>query len=201
MSQRPNLGTKNVLLISGKRTCGKDTCTEIAKQYFESKRLKVSVVSFARILKELFCRDTGYDLDRMLNDYRYKEDHRYELTSYFIKMRKEKGVDFFCNHLMAHIEQTGYNLYIVSDLRLKSDFEAFKKSPYNKFIIRVNSTDESKKKRGWVAKECDNDFTEIDLDDCTEFNKIFNNDSSLQQLKTDVIIWIEDTMIPSIAAI
>ena len=57
---------KHVFLISGKRTCGKDTLANILDEIFTKKNFKVLKMSFAKILKECFCKDCGYNLEKML---------------------------------------------------------------------------------------------------------------------------------------
>lgn len=187
---------KKIFLISGKRTSGKDTCTDIIKKYFEAEGLNVCVISFAKILKECFCRDKNYDFDRMLNDYKYKEERRDEMTLYFLEMRKEKGEYFFCNYLMEYIDQSHHDMYIISDLRLRSDLEMIEKSTYSKYIVRVNATEDSKRQRGWTPKECDKEFTETDLDECTRFDIIFDNNSSLLDLECNITSWIHQICNP-----
>lgn len=172
------MSKKHIFLVSGKRTCGKDTCTEILNRYFESKgNTDVMILGFAKILKECFCKDTGSDFDRMMKDYPYKEAKRTQMTEYFVKMREEKGHDYFSKCLIQCIESSSADIYIISDLRLKCDFDAFKSksATYDMKFIRVRATDESKILRGWTAKDCDNDFTETDLDRCKEFDKYFDD--------------------------
>lgn len=181
---------KIVFLISGKRTVGKDTVTEIIKNYLTELNYDVCLLSFSGILKESFSRDKGYDLNRLMNDYVYKENHREEMTEYFMNMRKEYGDGHFRRELMKKINETDYDVYIVSDLRLMSDAIAFMRSPYKNIIVRIEASEESKKKRGWVKKSCDDDFTETDLDNYQNFDKVFNNDGSMSELFATVRQWM-----------
>ena len=114
------------------------------------------------------------------------------MTKYFEQMREQKGFNFFSNHLIKQIEESSHDLYIISDLRLKCDFQAFSMTKqFKSHFIRVNAKTESKMKRGWFLKECDSHFTEIHLDDCKEWDVIFNNDDTIDQLKHEVVKWLE----------
>ncbi|VBB17568.1 hypothetical protein YASMINEVIRUS_30 [Yasminevirus sp. GU-2018] len=214
-----------ILMISGKRTCGKDTVAKIIVDYLTSLaeiipktafklgfnvedniNKMVEVMSFAKALKKTFCSDLGYDFDRMMNDYDYKEEHRADMTNYFMKMRYIEGEDYFSNILIDDIlskHKYDSRIVIVSDLRLKGDLERFRelergllekelegdseRCSYKVVVIRVNSTEESKSKRGWHKKRCDSDFTETDLDDCTDFDFVIDNDGTLEELKNKVL--------------
>ena len=71
-------------------------------------------------------------------------------------------------------------------MRLKKEYAFFEK--HNAFKIRVNSDYENRAKRGTIVK--DNDLTETDLDDVTNWDFVIDNNSSYEDLvkKTDILI-------------
>jgi phosphomevalonate kinase len=183
---------KRIILISGKRTCGKDTITKIISNELIELGYNVCVMSYAGIVKENFSRDSKICYEKLMNNYAYKELHRDKMTNYFIKMRNEKGEDYFSKKLMNKIDESDYDFYIISDLRLKIDAEAFEKSLYDYLMIRVSSTNESRTKRGWMFDSIDKHFTETELDDYKYFDKIIQNDGSLDELTEHVKSWTSD---------
>lgn len=192
-----NTNKKTVIMVSGKRTCGKDTITGILNKIAISKGLSVSTVSFAGFFKECYCDNTGAELNRLLTDYKYKEDKRSDMLQYFTKIREEKGHDFFCNKVIDNITKSNFDICVISDLRLTNDLKIISKynDKINFILIRVNSKIESRKKRGWTHKECDNDPTETDLDTYDKFDKIFDNDGTIEDLEIVVKKWFDSIVI------
>lgn len=192
LSDVKTIKLKRIIVISGKRTCGKDTVTKIINDKLVELDYDVCLMSYSGIMKESFSRDAKLCYEKLMNNYAYKELHRDKMTKYFIKMRKEKGDDYFSKKLMEKIDKTDFDFYVVSDLRLRIDAEAFEKSLYNYVMIRISSTNESRSKRGWNHESIDEHFTETDLDDYKYFDEIFRNDGSLDELTEHVRSWTSD---------
>ena len=180
---------KQIFLISGKRTCGKDITTTFIKKYFEELGLKVNVASFANEFKRLFCLETGLDFDRMLNDYKYKEIYRDKMVDRYTEMHEQYGEDYFCNLLLENIKTTQADIFIIPDFRLKIEMKMFlrlDKKEYEVKTIRVNAILETRIKRGWIQKPCDKGFTETELDDYKDFDIIIDNDGTLDELEKKI---------------
>lgn len=126
---------KQIIIISGKRTSGKDTITDIIIDYLREKKFKVCQLSFGGILKENFSHDCKFDYDRLMNDYAYKESHRDKMIEYFTNMRNTHGNDYFSKEIMKRIDTAEYDFYIISDLRLRCDAIVFEQSSYNYVIF------------------------------------------------------------------
>lgn len=212
---------KNIILISGKRTCGKDTAALFIQQHLISKGKTTDITGFGRALKLSFCKNQSHlisnqshltssqghltssrsepcDFARLMNDYVYKEQYREALTEYFINMKNIKGEDYFVNEVIKYIDNSDYNNYIVSDLRFMYEVKAFRSlnpTLYKVIMVRVNSTIESRMKRGWIEKSCDSDFLEIGLDNCMDFNIIVDNDNTIDDLKQRLLVLIDDILI------
>ena len=52
---------KKIILISGKRTCGKDTSAKIISDYYSEKNYKVCTIGFAQITKMCYCKEYNVD--------------------------------------------------------------------------------------------------------------------------------------------
>lgn len=181
-----------IILISGKRTCGKDTVADIIKRYLLSIGKTVDTASFGKACKSGYCKKYSHDLDRMLTDYTYKESHREELTKYFVNMRETKGDDYFLKKVIKQIDQSTCEYVLISDLRVQCEVDTFRALERKVIMIRVNSTIESRKQRGWVEKECDNHFSETELDTYDGFDFVVNNDDTIDKLTITVLRYIND---------
>lgn len=69
------------------------------------------------------------------------------------------------------------SIIIVSDIRRKTDIQFFKNENYDIKTVRIEASDEVRKKRGWIFQEGVDDVqSECDLDNYEEWDfKIDNN--------------------------
>ncbi|EAW09078.1 phosphoribosyl transferase domain protein [Aspergillus clavatus NRRL 1] len=78
--------TKLIILVTGDSCAGKDYCAEIwvsAFTEYAHKRLTARSVSISDATKREYAAQTGADLNRLIRDRAYKEQHRPALTSFF----------------------------------------------------------------------------------------------------------------------
>lgn len=172
-----------VIFIGGKRYVGKGETAILLKKYYESKGKKVFIGSFSYILKINFSREFGLDLDRFLSDHSYKDIYRDELTEYFSKTNSME----YAYYLESIIDKNEYQIYIIDDLRLLEHVEYINtvlKSKYQTYMIKICSNNLERKKRGWVETNYDSTRYETELDDYKGFDKIINNNTSLDDLET-----------------
>lgn len=181
---------KNVIMLSGKRFNGKGETSHILKKFYESKGKKVYVIAFSYFLKKQFCEMNGLDLGRFISDHEYKDSFRDALTAYLDTCEYEAFTRMLIHAIdCSHFGE--YDLYIIDDVRC---FEAQVKyvlnnclNKWNVQIIRVNATDESRQKRGWVKSKYDEHMCENDLDNYKGFNSIIDNDGSIEDLEKKVL--------------
>ncbi|KAF2807530.1 phosphoribosyl transferase domain protein [Mytilinidion resinicola] len=77
---------KVVILVTGESCAGKDYCANVWVSVFPKcthKRLTARTVSISDATKREYAATTGADLDRLLEDRAYKEQHRPALTRFF----------------------------------------------------------------------------------------------------------------------
>ncbi|ETS80722.1 hypothetical protein PFICI_08251 [Pestalotiopsis fici W106-1] len=90
------IGPKLVILVTGDSGAGKDYCAEIWVAFLNQcvhVNLKCASVSISNKIKRQYAAATGADLDRLLGDRIYKEQHRPALTAFFQgQVRKRPGL-------------------------------------------------------------------------------------------------------------
>ena len=147
------------------------------------------MTSFAYHLKYLFCNQNKLDFDRFINERDYKEFYRVALTAFL----DENDPYYFTKVATEMIIQTTgeYDIYIFDDLRVKKYqidyiFENYK-DIWNIYTIRINSSDSSREKRGWISSEYDSHYCENELDTYDKFDIKISNDSTIEELNKEVL--------------
>lgn len=80
------LRQKLIILVTGECCVGKDYCADVWASCFMTnsiQSLKGRVASISDATKRAYAMTTGADLDRLLRDRSYKEEHRPALTKFF----------------------------------------------------------------------------------------------------------------------
>ncbi|KAH8377107.1 hypothetical protein KR093_003470 [Drosophila rubida] len=158
---------RKILLISGKRKCGKD---------FISERLlnrQAIIVRISEPIKREWARKLELDINAMLSDGPYKEQFRRDMILWSDEVRR-KDYGFFCRAAMKEAPVDTVDYVIVSDIRRKNDIRWFYETYGHEMIqtVRLISQLETRKARGWqftagiddVPSECDLDDSTFDLE-------------------------------------
>ncbi|KAL4784734.1 hypothetical protein BJX76DRAFT_356721 [Aspergillus varians] len=74
---------KLIVLVTGENGAGKDYCAEIWVSVFKDKGFAARAVSISDATKREYAAKTGADLNALLGDRAYKEQHRPALTAFF----------------------------------------------------------------------------------------------------------------------
>lgn len=176
-----------VIFLSGKRFSGKGEASKIIKQIMDENDKNAKITSFSYCLKKKFCELNGLDFERFITDQKYKDTYRDELTKYYYLNNPLIFAEYLENEI--NNDKTN-NVFIVDDLRCR-----YIQLPYllNKYkdkwnikVIRINSTEENRTKRGWFKSSYDDDPCENNFDDYDKFDNIINNDNTIVEL-CDVI--------------
>ncbi len=166
-----------IFLVGGKAKHGKDTFGGYLKQEFENNNSKVIVTQLAKYIKYYAREVSGWNLS--------EEDKPrallLELGTSLIRQKLKKD-DLFINRMIDDIDIFSYiyDVIIISDVRLKKEFDIINDHYPNaiKIIVRRPDFDNG------LTNEQKNHPTEIDLDDYEDYNELIIN-TTLDSLKND----------------
>lgn len=170
---------KDILLMSGKRKCGKDYFAEILLKRLNN----AAIIRISEPLKGQYAKEHNLDHQELMSDGPYKELHRKAMIEWSDKMRaKEPG--YFCN--IACNNAPNADVWIVSDIRRKTDINWFYSQFCHKSVsirsVRITADNAVRHSRGWKFTEGVDDVTsECDLDDYTSWDLIVTNNNPSEQ--------------------
>ncbi|XP_033169983.1 probable phosphomevalonate kinase [Drosophila mauritiana] len=178
-----------IVLISGKRKCGKDYISERLQRRLGSRS---RIVRISEPIKSEWARKLQLDLDALLSDGPYKEKYRRDMIVWSDEVRA-KDYGYFCRAAMEEAlsrQQTPYIL--VSDVRRKNDIRWFRETygPERVITLRLTSRPETRCARGWsFTAGIDDVPSECDLDDLADgFDLVLANDEELDQEAIDHLL-------------
>lgn len=162
------------ILVSGKRYAGKDTVANLLAERLRDAGRCVVRTSFALGVKTDTAITYGLDLDRLLNDAAYKEEHRALLIAHGKAMR-EKDESYWIAQAWnaANVSiamQNGRSsplrpIVIVSDWRFVNEGEWIARRT-SVIRVRVHANNWARAARGWVYNAAvDSDVSEVALDE------------------------------------
>lgn len=164
-----------VLLFSGKRKSGKDYFTDRLLE--ESDKEKYVIIKISAPIKNHFSKTYDLNLNDLMSSSEYKENYRSEMIQWSEDVRK-KDPGIFCRAAIEMYKAMSKPVWIVSDVRRKTDIAWFKEN-YGDAVktVRVHADEDVRKMRGWVfTSGVDDVASECDLDDYTDWDwKIDNN--------------------------
>lgn len=145
------------VLLHGKRCSGKDTVAKLLHDRFGCVH-----VSFAEQVKREYADIYGLDLDRLLNDRDYKEEHRQGLINHAMQAR-EINPDWWII-AVSHTDIERDRVVVVSDHRFLNDRTVLGKENIV-ITVHVTASEETRKARGWTPRpEIDSHASECELD-------------------------------------
>lgn len=163
------------ILISGKINSGKTTFANIIQNRFPD---DVIISHFSDIPKKEFCQKFNYDLQLMYESREYKEHLRPKLIEYAESHKHLNGKDIWAKILVHHIPDSS-KIVVIPDLRLIEELDYFIQNNLDFIIIRINRIGTYKQH-----------FTETQFDNYTNFDFIYDNNSSFDELRNYAINFI-----------
>lgn len=155
---------KKIIVISGKQYSGKDTLAKILLQNLPNfKRIGIGDA-----IKLEYGKRKNLTFEEIEKN---KHLYRSELIN-LGNWGRSQGDDFWLKNLIQ------YNNIIVPDVRVVPELLFFKNQ--GAFLVRVNSTEENRAKRGVLVNK--DDITETALDDYTDWNIKIDNNSDYDNL-------------------
>jgi phosphomevalonate kinase len=144
---------KLVIAISGKRYAGKTTAAEKITKHMAQYNLSACTMEIGEFLKRQYCILNRLDIDRMLYDRLYKEEHRKALCDYSAKLKTVHGETYWIDKLLLHVEEhEASDVLIISDIRKIREIDrirAFCARRCDVIVVRIDISDEERERRGW----------------------------------------------------
>lgn len=164
-----------LIIFSGKQYSGKDTAAKILMDAIpEYKRS-----AMGDIIKIEYGKLHGLSFEEIeKNKSRYRQG-LIDLGNW----GRAQNPDYWLKKI---IEQEG-NL-VVTDVRLKHEYEVFKSA--GAIAIRIEASREIREARGGKLV-CENDITEVDLDDIQDWDYIIDNNKDYETLRKNVLKIVE----------
>lgn len=143
---------KLIVVVTGESGVGKDYCAKILAETINTSSAasqKACVVSISDATKDEYAAETGADLDRLLSDRQYKEQHRSALTAFYrqqVRQRPQLPMDNF-QHVVRIAEDADV-LFItgVRDTAPVANFSSL--VPGSRLLeVRVHASENTQKTR------------------------------------------------------
>lgn len=152
---------KLIVLITGKHGAGKDYCAEVWASVFATytqKNLTARVMSISEATKRAYAVATGADVDRLLQDRAYKEQHRPELTKFFqdqLRQRPRLSEEEFLSVVYG---ATNLDVLLITGMRDEAPVAALAHLVPDSRLLEVRVlTSEEKRKVGRGCGDDDDD--------------------------------------------
>ncbi|XP_030020133.2 phosphomevalonate kinase [Manduca sexta] len=176
------MAPKIILLFSGKRKSGKDYLTDHLKNVLAD---KCEIIKISQPIKSHWAKEKNLNLNELLSDSTYKEQYRLDMIKWGEEMRN-KDYGYFCRAACASAADK--DIWIISDIRRKTDIQWFKET-YGNLIrnIRIFADEETRKARGFKFQVgVDDAMSECDLDDFHDWDLIINNGEGRHSLEAQL---------------
>ncbi|XP_030376850.1 probable phosphomevalonate kinase [Scaptodrosophila lebanonensis] len=168
---------RKILLISGKRKCGKDFLSERLQKRLGDRAL---IVRISEPIKTEWARKLELNLNSLLSDGPYKEQYRRDMIVWSDEVRA-RDYGYFCRMAMTQAPLDLVDVVIVSDIRRTNDVRWFRETYGDDVVqtLRLTSLPETRKARGWnFTAGVDDVASECDLDDY-QFDCVLPNDAEM----------------------
>ncbi|XP_061389468.1 phosphomevalonate kinase [Musca vetustissima] len=165
---------QRIILISGKRKCGKDFISEKLKQRLGD---RCQIVRISEPIKSEWAKKMQLDLKELLSDGPYKEKYRKAMIDWSDEVRKQ-CYGYFCKTAM---EKANSEIIVVSDVRRMNDIRYFHETYGDKVAcMRLTCPDSIRIERGFVYTPGIDDIeSECGLDNYNKWDLVLENDNKL----------------------
>jgi adenine phosphoribosyltransferase len=130
-----------IILVTGRNCSGKDYCASIWASSINTiadKTITARVASISDATKRAYAEATRTDLDRLLRDRAYKEQHRVDLTDFYqrqVKCRPQLPEEHFLDVVGSMV---GVDVLFITGMRDKAPVAVFSRLVPNTKLIEVN---------------------------------------------------------------
>lgn len=165
-----------IIILSGKAKSGKNLVASYIKEYY--KENKCIEVAYAYYIKDYLKR---------MNKYNEQEKNKYRslLQEFGVEfLSKQINPKFLINRVMEDIEVFSYfyDVIVITDARLIEEIEIPKQKFLNIITIRIENNNNNN-----LNELEKNHITETGLDNYTGFDYIIENNSTIDDLKKQIL--------------
>ena len=161
--------SKKIIVFSGKQFSGKDTVAKVLLEKFKSfKRIGI-----ADAIKLKYSLKTGLSVEEIEKN---KPVYRQDLID-LGNWGRAQNPDYWLNSIIDYEGNT-----IVTDIRMKHELDVFRS--HGAFTVRVDAKEEVRRKRGKLVSG--NDTTETELDNIKDWDYVFDNNGSYEDLQNNI---------------
>ena len=190
--QQPKL----LVLLSGKRASGKDYVANLLDKAFSERGFKVCRTALGNINKQIYANLVGIEVEQLLNDRAFKEEHRVAMIEHHTKRNADDPE--WCLKLVFQ-KAVDSDIMILSDLRTFADLIWFQKQKIPLILLRINASDSARKERGWDPSPVkDMLHTETNLDKFKEWSACVDNSDNTENGILKLQNWIDMTVMPKV---
>ncbi|KAI0537190.1 phosphoribosyl transferase domain protein [Xylaria digitata] len=158
------LEPKLIILVAGESCAGKDYCAGLWASILKNNdvtptSLTARVVSISDETKRAYAAATGADLDRLLHERAYKEQHRPALTTFF-QDQVHKRPQLLEEHFMNVVRSAkDVDVLLITGMREEAPVAALSHLvPSSRLIeVHVQASEETRRARGQGSGQNDND--------------------------------------------
>ena len=179
----------SIILINGKRKCGKDYLATKIQEKISSDVCEILHLSIE--IKREYAQLHNLDFKELLTDSPYKDLYRREMIA-LGESRRNADPGHYCRLATKHASK---QCWIIVDNRRETDIEYFKSHyPDKCLVVRVTALEEVRKERGWVWKSgVDDAVSECGLDKYQSDVVVRNNGEKEDEFEKSldfVVSWI-----------
>ncbi|OAG06155.1 uncharacterized protein CC84DRAFT_1146036 [Paraphaeosphaeria sporulosa] len=118
---------KIIIMVTGESGSGKDFCAKVWHTVMGCSHMSLTarIVSISDVTKKEYAKDTGTDLDLLLNDRAYKEHHRSEMTSFFQRQVQERPSLLKEHFLKVVHSEADADVLLITGMRDEAPVAAF----------------------------------------------------------------------------
>nr|CAD7597752.1 unnamed protein product [Timema genevievae] len=185
--------TTHILLISGKRKSGKDFTADKIIHSIEPEKSVLMRISAP--IKSHWSKKHNLDFEALQGTSEYKEKYRKAMIEWGENIRRE-DYGYFCRAAVDMFHANEKPVWIVSDIRRKSDLQWFRENFSNVVkCMRMTASDDIRTQRGWVfTPGVDDVESECGLDDVTDWDWLIYNNGDQEEYEAalkPVLDWLK----------
>lgn len=129
----------------------------------------------------------GAAFDELMKASQYKEQFRLDMVKWSENEKSNRNDEAYFLKLAINMENANEKkVWLIADARRPADLAHFDEQQFNQskvIKIRIQATEETRKSRGWIfTKNIDDATTECGLDCYTDWDYVFDNDGTSDQL-------------------